>query len=362
MPICLHRSLPAFAPLLALAACSSPSPVQPDHSAAMVETVPVHGAAEAQRSFSGVVRSRRDVLLAFKQGGRLLSLDVDVGDPVRAGQVLGRLGRTEATAASRQAEAELAAIAVEARQAQDAADRAAGLDHVGALSAAEVRQRALAAQSAEARRAAAAAALRRIREQLADTVLVAPEDGVVTERLAEPGSVVAGGAPVLKLASGGPEVEIRGPADLRLAPDMPAEVRIAGSDLSLRARLRRASPEGDAALHLRAVRFTLLDGPSTLPFGSSVTLTLRPATASSAGIAARVPLSAIAGRDGHPYVWRIAGRDHRIWRQPIRILAWRGDDALVTGLDDGQHIVATAADTLAEGQTVVAAGVAPGFE
>lgn len=362
MPISPSRSAITVASFLALAACSEPSPVQPDRGAAIVETVPVHGVAEAQRSFGGVVRPRREIVLAFKQGGRVLSLGVQPGDHVRAGQVLGRLGRVEAEASSRQAEAEFAAIAAEARQAQDAADRAAGLDHVGALSSAEVRQRGLAAQSVEARRAAAAAALRRARAALADTLLIAPEDGVVTDRLIEPGSVVAEGTPVLKLAGGAPEVEIRAPADLRLMPDMPAQVRLTGAERTIAARLRLASPEGDAALHLLAVRFELLDAPSNLPFNSSATLTLRSPAAIVPDAGTRVPLSAIADRDGHPYVWLIVAQGHMIRRQPIQIRAWRGDDALVTGLEEGQSVVATAADTLVEGQTVVPAGIAPGFQ
>ena len=88
-----------------------------------------------------------------------------------------------------------------------------------------------------------------------------------------------------------------------------------------------------------------------------VTLTLRTAMPDQA---IRVPLSAIAERGDRPYVWTLQA-DSRIRRQPVRIATWLGQDALVTGLRDGQSIVATAADTLVDGQSVVDAGIEPGF-
>lgn len=342
---------------MTLTACSSPPPRQPDRNVAIVDIVPVHAAGGALRQFSGVVRPYRETMLAFKRPGRLLTLTAQVGDTVRAGQVLGRLGKAEANAGAAQAEAELAAATADARAAQDAADRSRGLDGVGALSSAEVRQRALTARAAEAKVAAAAAAVRRSRDMLSDAVLVAPQDGIVTARLAEPGSVIEAGGPVLKLASGPPEVEIHAPAALSLTSGMLADVRMSDRGTALTARLRLVSPEGDPASHLRNARFVLNGTGSPPPYNSMVTLTLRTAMPDQP---IRVPLSAIAERGNRPYVWTLQA-DSRIRRQPVRIATWLGQDALVTGLRDGQSIVATAADTLVDGQSVVDAGIEPGF-
>ena len=252
--------LPVSAPGMTLTACSSPPPRQPDRNGAIVDIVPVHAAGGTLRQFSGVVRPYRETMLAFKRPGRLLTLTAQVGDTVRAGQVLGRLSKAEANAGAAQAEAELAAARADARAAQDAADRSRGLDGVGALSSAEVRQRALTARAAEAKVAAAAAAVRRSRDMLSDAVLVAPQDGIVTARLAEPGSVIDAGGPVLKLASGPPEVEIHAPATLSLPSGMLADVRMSDRGTALTARLRLVSPEGDPALPLRNAPF-VLNGP-----------------------------------------------------------------------------------------------------
>ncbi len=341
----------------ALASCSSSPQQQPERNLTIVDVVPVHVAGDALRQFSGVVRPFRETMLAFKRPGRLLTLTVQVGDTVRAGQVLGRLGRAEAVAGVAQAQAELDAAMADTRAAQDAADRSRGLDGVGALSSADVRQRALAARAAEAKVAAAAAAVRRSRDMLSDAVLVAPQDGVITARLAEPGNVVDAGGAVLKLASGPPEIEIHVPADLEMRAGTMADVHIPDRRTSLTARLRLVSPESDAASHLRDARFVLNGAGSSPPYNSIVRLALR-TTMPDQQI--RVPLSAIADVDRHPYVWKLQP-DKRIRRQPVRIAAWLGRDALVIGLRDGQSIVATAADTLVDGQNVLDAGIEPGF-
>lgn len=355
MPFAHHRHFVAL--LLPLSACASPPSQQPDRNTAIVDVVPVHAAGGALRQFSGVVRPYRETMLAFKRPGRVLTLTVQVGDTVRAGQVLGRLGKADADAGAAQAEAELAAATADARTAQDAADRSRGLDGIGALSSAEVRQRALAARAAAAKVAAAAAVVRRSRDMLSDAVLVAPQAGVVTARLTEPGSVVEAGSAVLKLASGAPEVEIHAPADLRLTSGMMADVGMPGRAGTFTARLRRLAPEGDPTSHLRDARFVLSGTGSPPPYNSIVTLTLRTPTPDQQ---VRVPLSAIGDADRRPYVWTLQPDSH-IRRQPVRIAAWLGRDALVTGLRDGQSIVATAADTLVDGQSVVDAGIEPGF-
>ena len=353
-----YRIVAMLFPISALVAggCSSPPPRQPDRNVAIVDIVPVHAAGDALRQFSGVVRPYGETMLAFKRPGRVLALTVRVGDRVSAGQVLGRLGRAEADAGVAQASAELAAATADAQGARDAANRAQGLDGLGALSSAEVRQRALTARAADAKVAVAAAAVRRSRDMRSDAMLVAPQDGVITARLAEPGSVVDAGTTVLKLASGPSEVEIHAPADVRLTPGMMADVHSPGQAMAVTARLRLVSPEGDPASHLRDARFRL-NGAGSPPYNSMVTLSLR---ASVPAQRIRVPLSAIADRAGRPYVWTILP-DRRIRRQPVRIAEWIGQDALVTGLHDGQSVVATAADTLVDGQSVVAAGIEPGF-
>ena len=69
---------------------------------------------------------------------------------------------------------------------------------------------------AEAGRARAEAALARAEVALGDTVITAPVDGVVTERLVDPGSLAAPGAPLLGMEQlGAYRLEVEAPESLR---------------------------------------------------------------------------------------------------------------------------------------------------
>jgi multidrug efflux system membrane fusion protein len=342
---------------LALPGCTASSPPVAAPAATIVDAVTVRHAEAHGATLAGIVVPRREIALAFKASGRLMTLAVAAGDHVRAGQVLARLAGDDAAAAIDQARAELAAAAAEAARARDAATRAAGLDSAGALAAVDVRDRALVADAAAARRDAASAALARSRVGRGDTVIVAPEDGVVLDRLAEPGAVVEAGRPVLRLAAGGVEVEAQAAETLRLAPGMMADASLwaIGDDHAV-ARLRTVAPAGDGTTRLRRARFTLIGGAQDLPLNSSATLLLREAAAAAP---VRVPMTALDARGGRPTVWRLTDGGRHVRRTGVRLIGLRGDDALVAGLVEGTMLVASGGATLTDGQAVVIAGTGP---
>ncbi|MGU3389690.1 efflux RND transporter periplasmic adaptor subunit [Sphingomonas sp. M1A8_2b] len=348
--------------LLACAGCSSDPVALPRSDATLVDVVTIHRAGGQTSEFEGVLRPRRDIALGFKTGGRVLALTVQVGDHVRAGQLLARLSRAEAIADTRQARAELAAATAEAIRADDAARRASGLDGIGALSTAEVQDRALTAKAAAAKRDAARAAFEHRRVALADAELLAPEDGVVTERAVESGTIVDAGSTVIRLAAGGPEIEVRVPERTRLSSGTMADATFWSTpDTIAEARLRLIGPAADGALRLRTARFSVLGDVSSIPFNSSATLTLRLPDPKAT---IRVPLTALGAQGSQPHVWSLSSASgkgaNRVHRQPVHLVELRGDDAIVSGLADGQRIVASGGDTLSEGQHVVMAGLVAG--
>ncbi|EIZ79875.1 RND efflux membrane fusion protein [Novosphingobium sp. Rr 2-17] len=340
---------------VAIAGCSSPEVPAPSR-ATLVDLVVVHRSGGQASTLEGVLRPRRDIGLGFKVGGRIAILTVQVGDHVRKGQVLARLAQGELDAATRQARADLAAAAAEAAQAQDSAKRAQGLDATGALSSADVKARALAATVAAARRDAAHSALDRSRTMVADTVLVAPEDGIVTDRLAEPGMVVDAGSVVVRLAAGDAEIEVKVPETMRLSANATADISFPSRPGGVvQARLRRLDPAADSVSRLRTARFVLLARPADLPFNSSASVAI---LSDRVNPHARIPMAAVSGRGGRGHVWLVTG--HTVHRKSIDILELRADDAIVAGLEDGQRIVASGGDTLSEGQTIVPAGYVQG--
>ncbi|MEG3082686.1 efflux RND transporter periplasmic adaptor subunit [Sphingomonas sp. PB2P12] len=366
-PTGLPTTLPTMLPigliaagltLLACSGCSSEPVASPRSDATLVDVVTIHHAGGQTSTFDGVLRPRREIALGFKTGGRVLALSVQVGDHVRAGQVLARLSRDGAVADSGQARAELAAATAEATRAGDAARRASGLDGIGALSTAEVRDRALTASAAAAKRDAARAAFERSRATLADAVLVAPKDGVVTERAVESGTVVDAGSVVVRLAAGGPEIEVRLPERVRLTSGTMAHASFwSAPDTIAEARLRLVGPAADGALRLRTARFSVLGDVSQIPYNSSATVSLRMPDPRAT---IRVPLTAIGAQGSQPHVWSLSNVGDRVHRQPVHLVELRGEDAIVSGLPDGQRIVASGGDTLSEGQRVVMAGLVAG--
>jgi HlyD family secretion protein len=168
-----------------------------------------------------------EIHVATKNGGRVVEVAVDEGDLVERGQVLARMDTAELEASLARAEAEVAS----ARESVAAA-RATVVQRESELIFAEQElRRALAllargnvsqqrADQAQSQRDAARAALdaaraqltsaeravdaasaetRRIRTQIDDAVLAAPEGGRVLYRLAEPGEVLGAGGRVATL-------------------------------------------------------------------------------------------------------------------------------------------------------------------
>ena len=91
-----------FAPLFLLpfliAACSEAPP--PPAAPKLVRTLKV-GAGDtaangAQRSYSGEVRARIETTLGFRVAGKIVERRVELGQAVKAGQVLARLDPTDA--------------------------------------------------------------------------------------------------------------------------------------------------------------------------------------------------------------------------------------------------------------------------
>ena len=217
--------------LLAIAASSCTSAPAPDRQAATPLPVSTAEAAMRQvpRAFEagGVVRARNMATLASRITAPVLAIRVTAGDRVRAGQPLVILDSRDLDANRARAAAEVTALerahaaasadrtAAEAALtlAQTSHRRIAALVDAGAatpqqldeaVSALRVAQAGLGASDAHV--AAAAASLEGARQ--AETAaratasyatLTAPFDGVITERLVDPGALATPGIPLLRI-------------------------------------------------------------------------------------------------------------------------------------------------------------------
>jgi RND family efflux transporter MFP subunit len=159
----------------------------------------------------GTVRSRSVANVAPRLMARVLEVRVTAGTAVKQGDVVAVLDDRELRSRAEQARAALAAAQAQAGQADSDLRRARMLiQHQAAtpqdLEAAEARAKAARAQVAQARDG-----LAEVEVAVGDTTVRAPFDGVVAERLVDPGDMAAPGKPI---------VVIQDPQSLRLEADV----------------------------------------------------------------------------------------------------------------------------------------------
>ena len=239
-----------------------PVRVDPVVSQPLTQTVPVIGRLVAQQAGS----------VAARISGPIAEFRVQVGDRVKAGDVLAVLDSTTMEAERDQAEAGLAVARAELETrraeivlAQQELKRIEGLQRSAAFSQArfdDVRQQVAIAEAgareAEAAVASAQANLRLAEIRLGYTRIEAPYDGVVSRRLSEAGAYAREGDPLVDMiADESLEVEADVPAN-RLQ-GLTRGTELAGSlddGTPFTATVRAVVPDENPLTRTRAVRFT----------------------------------------------------------------------------------------------------------
>lgn len=142
----------------------------------------------------------REVRLAFNGSEHVGAMQVDEGDPVKAGQLLASLHTERLQAARDRSHAELAAARAEAHAALLSYKRVRDLAKRKLASREDADVAQAKSRVAEAQVKAAEAALSQADQALKDAQLYAPVDGVIRERIVEPGDFVTPQTPVFTLA------------------------------------------------------------------------------------------------------------------------------------------------------------------
>lgn len=147
----------------------------------------------------GVVEPVKQSTVSAQASGRLASLLVKAGDPVRAGQVLATIDDREAQTGVQRSQAQVAQAQAELRNAQAQFERTRELQAKGFISAAALDTADAQLKSAQAARDQASAGATQSALAQGFTRVSAPFDGWVLQTHTEAGDLAVPGKPVLTL-------------------------------------------------------------------------------------------------------------------------------------------------------------------
>jgi len=337
-----------------LGACSHTPPPEPLRAVRTAE-VRYENAGEKNR-YVGTVRARHEVDQAFRVGGKVVKRSVEVGQAVRAGDVIAVLDDNDYRLGEEAARQQLAAASAQAAQAESDRKRLAALKVDGSVSVSDEERADSTARTAKATADAKAKELDLARNRLAYTTLRASQGGVVTSVKFEVGQVVAEGQAVVSIANQvEPEVVVDVPED-QLAAFRSARYRASIASTpedAFDVVLRELSPQ--AAAQTRTYRARLKPASArVLPLGATATLFVE-YKAAQGGVAA-LPAAAITQVDGQPAVWIVtkAGTQAAgaVNLARVTVHGYRNEEVLVSGPTAGDLVVTAGVQKMAPGLKV----------
>ncbi len=308
---------------------------------------------ETARDYIGTVSARIEVDLGFPASGTIASRPVSLGDTVQKGDILAQLDPEALEAGAWATRAGVVIAIQELKSVQDALERERILVERGVESRTRLEdtQRKFAASKARLEQAQAA----RIRAEdiLDSAILRAPQNGVVTRVLAEPGASVSAGQPVIRLAATNEREVVIDLTESELAV-LPDDVifdanLIAVSEVHAQIRLRSVNPVADTRTRTRRGHFTLLNAPEEFRIGALVRA--KPEIVNIKVMT--IPLGAVLHEGENTSVWVISRPDGMVHKTAIILGKTLGERSIVTsGLQIDQEILTKGIHSIKDGQIV----------
>jgi multidrug efflux system membrane fusion protein len=336
---------------LTLAGCSNTEPTAAPVRPAIV--VQPAAATLAYAAYAGEIRARHEPALAFRVAGKISQRLVDVGDRVRKDQPLAELEPQDLGLQMESSRAQRAAAQSELELARSEHERQQALKDRGLASASALDTATARLESAQARLEAAQAQFQVSRNQAGYAVLRAPADGVIAQRMAEAGQVVAAGQAVFVLAEDGErEVLIALPEQTVSSVAIGTQVQVqlwSQRERALSGRIRELAPSADAASRTYAARVEIEDSGAAVELGQSARVFFDRGEQS----ALRLPLAAVSADAGQPYVLRFDPATGTVRRVAVTLGAYAETSVpVLTGLSSTDWVVAGGVHLLRDGQAI----------
>ena len=351
-PLELRMRLPMalLISLALLSACTKPAePATASKPALKVTLVYAQQAPISDDiSASGTIAAREEVLLGVELAGvRVNAVLVEVGQRVKAGQVLLRLD-------DRTLQVELVQVRAQAKQAkanltvaQANAKRGAELRKRGLTSQSDTDQVTAALLNAQAGIELANAAMQAAELRLSFATLKAPSDGIISARGVQPGTVVAAGAELLRMIKNGAlEWRAELSANDFLRVNVGDVVHVNTEKAHVEGRIRAI----DAGLQMQSrTGVVYANVPEDAGLRAGTFAQGRIVLGSRSGLV--LPATAIVQRDGYSYVF--TEKDGVVSQKQVQLGATvERNVEVVSGLDQATGVVAEGGGFLTDGDKV----------
>ncbi len=308
---------------------------------------------ESGPQISGSLAPEREAAIRAELGGQILQVAVEPGQRVSKGQLLIRIDDTGVRDSYLSARSGVTAARSAADLAERELDRMTKLAEAGAVAEREAERARSANAAAQSQLSDATARLTLAQQQLENARVTAPFSGVVSERQANVGDVVAPGASLVTIVD---------PSSMRLEASVPAEqltsVRIGApvsftvsgyGDRTFLGKVTRVNPTADPATRQVRILVSIPNAGNTLVGG----LFAEGRVSTEAREAPVIPQSALDQRGSSPAVVRI--RNGVAERVPVQLgISDRIKETVEVreGLAAGDTILLGAARGITEGSRI----------
>ncbi|MFT0865353.1 efflux RND transporter periplasmic adaptor subunit [Pseudomonas sp. CAM1A] len=306
----------------------------------------------ARVTLTGDIQARVQTDLSFRVGGKIIARSVDVGDHVKANQVLARLDPKDLQNSVDSAKAEVFAEQARVTQTSAAFVRQQKLLPKGYTSQSEYDAAEAALRSSQSALKAAQAQLANANEQLSYTALVSEADGVITARQAEVGQVVQATMPIFSLAVDGDRDAVFNVYESLLVGG-PSEEGVTVSlldnpKIQAKGHVREITPTVSAQSGTVQVKVALRDVPSGMQLGSPVTA----ATNAQSRPSIELPWAALTKALHEPAVW-VVGEGDKVELRKVQVARYlTGKVVIAEGVKGGETVVVGGAQLLHPGMQV----------
>ncbi|MCO5354663.1 efflux RND transporter periplasmic adaptor subunit [Acidovorax kalamii] len=331
-------------------AADEPKAGQPRPALTVSTAQPQRTAVPVRLAANGNVAAWQEASIGAESNGlRLTDVRVNVGDVVKAGQVLATFSAETVQADVAQVRASLLEAQANAAEAAANADRARALQATGALSQQQIQQFTTAEKTAQARVEAAQATLNAQQLRLKYTQVVAPDSGVISARTATVGAVVGAGTELFRMVRKGRlewRAEVTSTELRRIAPGAKVSVT-AASGATAEGTVRMVAPTVDPQTRNALV---YVDLPANADFRAG--MFARGEFALGNSDALTVPQEALVVRDGFSYVF-VVGPEQRVQQRKVQAGRRVADRVeVLTGLDANASVAVRGAGFLNDGDLV----------